>query len=154
MASCDIQKYFMLIYAIGQNQLNVDLDLKSTPLSLSLHLRSLPLSPIHNILFSLSVLSAKFPDMFYLYWFHIKSEWYSNTIIIVWLTINVWGCTCCLTYTANTIHSTNVLLSGWVWQKKSKMLRLNRRLGRQGAKDRAVFVQWICWSNTVQQVTW
>jgi hypothetical protein len=38
--------------------------------------------------------------------------------------------------------------------KKSKMLRLNRRLGRQGAKDRAVFVQWICWSNTVQQVTW
>jgi len=36
MASCDIQKYFMLIYAIGQNQLNVDLDLKPMPLSLSL----------------------------------------------------------------------------------------------------------------------
>ena len=36
MASCDIQKYFMLIYAIGQNQLNVDLDLKPTLLSLSL----------------------------------------------------------------------------------------------------------------------
>ena len=58
MASCDIQKYFMLIYAIGQNQLNVDLDFKPMLLSLSPHLRSLPLSPIHNILFSLSVLSA------------------------------------------------------------------------------------------------
>jgi len=60
MASCDIQKYFMLIYAIGQNQLNVDLDLKPMPLSLSLspHLRSLHLSPIHNISFSLSVLSV------------------------------------------------------------------------------------------------
>jgi hypothetical protein len=58
MASCDIQNYCMLIYAIGQNQLNVDLDLKPMPLSLFPHLRSLPLSTIHNISFSLSVLSA------------------------------------------------------------------------------------------------
>jgi hypothetical protein len=44
MASCDIQKYFMLIYAIGQNQLNVDLDLKPMPLSLSLSLPTYVLS--------------------------------------------------------------------------------------------------------------
>jgi len=80
-----------------------------THTALSLHLCSLPLSPICNILFSLSVLSAQFPTMFYMYWFHIKSTWCSIMIIIDWLTINVWGCTCCFTYTSNTIvRSTHI----------------------------------------------
>ncbi len=43
--------------------------------------------------------------MFQHYWFHIKSAWCSIMIIIVWLTINVWGRTCCFPYTFDTILS-------------------------------------------------
>ncbi len=68
------------------------------------------LSPICNISFSLSVPSAQFPAMFYLYWFHIKSAWCSNIIIIDWLTINIWGCTCCFTYTSNTIFDLSLII--------------------------------------------
>ena len=57
MASCDIQKYFMLIYAIGQNQLNVDLDLKPMPLSLSHPTYVLSISPQSTISRSLFLCS-------------------------------------------------------------------------------------------------
>ncbi len=94
---------------IGQNEIIVT-DIKPMPFSLSLHLCSLPLSPICNISFSLSVLSAWFPSMFYLYWFHIKRAWCSIMIIIVWLTINVWGHTCCFTYTLWYNNSKTVII--------------------------------------------
>ncbi len=86
---------------ISQNQNNCPW--YKTHAVFSRQLCSLPLSPIRNISFSLSVFSAKLPSMFHLYWFHIKSAWCSIMIIIVWLTINVWGCTCCFIYTFDTI---------------------------------------------------
>ncbi len=85
---------------IGKTKITVP-DLKPTPYSLSSSVLSL--SPQSAISHSLSVFSAWLPTMFHLDWFNIKSTWCSIFIIIVWLTINVWGRTCCFTYTFDTI---------------------------------------------------
>ncbi len=70
------------------------------PMPYSLTVFALSLSPHFAISRSLFLCSL---PMIHLYWFHIKSASCCIIVIIVWLTINVWGRTSCFTYPSNTI---------------------------------------------------